>query len=61
MSVPQEARCLASVYIHTGQAGRLLLSYTGDPDFDVNIECLKRDKDLLDRARIAYDATQTKG
>ena len=56
-----EARCLASVYLHIGHAGRLLFSYTGDPDFNVNVECLKRDKDLLDRARIAYDATQPKG
>ena len=31
----------------------------GDVDFDVNLVCLACDKEMLDRARIAYDSTNS--
>ena len=31
----------------------------GDVDFDVNLVCLACDQEMLDRARIAYDSTNS--
>ena len=38
------------------QACRLQLHMLGDLDFDVNVASLSRDKDLLERAKMVYNA-----
>ena len=49
-----EACILYTSLSHNGSCEPVCI--TGDPDFDVNTASLQRDKDILDRARIAYDA-----
>ena len=52
------AVCGTPFFIHVVVIGMLVVQ--GDRGFDVNVECLQCDRDILERARVAYKAMAEK-